>query len=351
MICRCGINERVDRYGQLLAAMEVGADLYCDGSPLQLSVVEMWRFVKELDGDVYLQASKRRLYILMRLDSVLSDGSASYDHNVLSIEHVLPQNPPDSSQWREWYPNPATREKWVHRLGNLVLLNRRKNSIASNYDFARKKQTYFARGGISPFPLTTQVLKYDDWTELVLRERQKFLLGQLMDIWRLPMDALEDPIEEDDGKDEGFEVSVGRSRFHGQIIPLLEEKFGAQLQKRSRILWASPDERVLVSCQVSKKFEDENIDYWFALKRATKETLELHPNSYCAFGLGSPEKVMVVPFMVIKSYLQQMHTSPEKDGRVLHWHVQFREEGGAFELILSGAKNTVDLTEYFVMRR
>ena len=37
----------------------------------------------------------------------------------------------------------ALREKYTHRIGNLVLLPRRKNSEAQNYDFDVKKQKYF----------------------------------------------------------------------------------------------------------------------------------------------------------------------------------------------------------------
>jgi len=43
-------------------------------------------------------------------------------------------------------------------LGNLALLTRKKNSAASKYDFDKKKQSYFAQGGVFTFVLTTQVL-------------------------------------------------------------------------------------------------------------------------------------------------------------------------------------------------
>ncbi|MCA9156206.1 MAG: HNH endonuclease [Planctomycetales bacterium] len=64
----------------------------------------------------------------------LSGGGATYDHAIITVEHVLPQNPKSGSQWERWFPNPAVREQWVHRLGNLALLSRRKNSSASNYE-------------------------------------------------------------------------------------------------------------------------------------------------------------------------------------------------------------------------
>ena len=74
----------------------------------------------------------------------------------------------------------------MHRLGNLALLARDKNRNASNFDFERKKRTYFAmKDGISPFAITTQVLQEDEWTPQVVERRQRELLGQLQHVWRL----------------------------------------------------------------------------------------------------------------------------------------------------------------------
>ena len=206
MTCRFGINERIERYGKVLDAIEQGTDLYHSDSPLQLSDAECQSFVKELNGDIYLQIPKRRLFLLLRLDSALSDGSASYDHSVISIEHVLPQNPPASSQWCEWFPTQELRDRWVHRLGNLLLLNHKKNSSASNYSFEKKKKAYFTKGGVSPFPLTTQAVGKTEWTLDVVQKLQEKALLTLKAAWRInaemPHDAAEaeheDEVEPDD---------------------------------------------------------------------------------------------------------------------------------------------------------
>jgi hypothetical protein len=78
------------------------------------------------------------------------------------------------------------RDKYVHRLGNLVLLSRSRNRKAENYDFEEKKQKYFTtRDGISPFVLTTQVLRPREWTSAVIEQRQNQLMATLRDLWRL----------------------------------------------------------------------------------------------------------------------------------------------------------------------
>jgi hypothetical protein len=215
MICRYGINERIERYGKLLEAIETKCDLYAADSPLQLADSEYRLLLQELNGDVYRQVAQRRLYILLRLDSALSDGSATYDHSVISIEHVLPQNPPPSSKWCEWFPTQDLRDQWLHRLGNLLLLNHKKNSSASNYDFDKKKAAYFTKGGVSPFPLTTQAVGEKEWTTVVVEARQKALLEVLRKVWRVKAEIPTDepPVtkalstEEENG-DEGEDITA-----------------------------------------------------------------------------------------------------------------------------------------------
>jgi hypothetical protein len=115
----------------------------------------------------------------------LSSGGASYDHPLITVEHVLPQATAPDSTWRFWFTD-EERRYWVHRLANLTLLARRKNSQASNYDFDVKKHRYFtAKNGVSPFALTSQVLAEQQWTPDLLQHRQQELLSTLARLWEL----------------------------------------------------------------------------------------------------------------------------------------------------------------------
>ncbi|ACC78955.1 DUF262 domain-containing protein [Nostoc punctiforme] len=185
MIQRNNINERIERYSKLLYAIEVGEDLYAPYSPLQLKPEEQTRILKILNDDLYL-IRKIRLYVLLRLDAALSEGKASYNFCNISVEHVLPQNPTSDSMWVQSFPSQEERDKYVHRIGNLVLLSSSKNAQANNYDFDLKKQKYFTtRAGICNFALTTQVLMEKEWTAEVLTKRQEQLIHHLKEVWRL----------------------------------------------------------------------------------------------------------------------------------------------------------------------
>ncbi|MYD94024.1 MAG: HNH endonuclease [Chloroflexi bacterium] len=182
-IRRADINRRIRRYADLLRAIKGGSELFTDG-PLQLSSDEKSEILEKLDGPIYSQLRVRR-QLMLRLDSLLADEGVTFQHKVVSIEHVLPQNPKSGSKWLEWFPDEEIRNHWTHRLANLVLLSRRKNSQANNRDFNYKKTAYFMRGGVSPFALTTQVINEDKWTPDVLERRQEYLINKLKKEWRL----------------------------------------------------------------------------------------------------------------------------------------------------------------------
>lgn len=185
MIRRANINERIKRYAKLIEAIEENNDLFTPDSPLQLTSDDKTSIMAMLDGDIYLVGKIYR-YVLLRLDTALSQGEAKYQYSVISVEHVLPQTPKPNSQWLVWFPNEEDRRMWVHRLGNLALLSTRKNIQAQNYEFDMKKAKYFAiKEGVSPFPLTTQVLQEAEWTPEVLEKRQKELLNVFSKMWRL----------------------------------------------------------------------------------------------------------------------------------------------------------------------
>ncbi|HXX17954.1 MAG TPA: DUF262 domain-containing HNH endonuclease family protein [Candidatus Acidoferrum sp.] len=185
MILRSNVNERINRYAELLTAIEKDKDLYAGDSPLQLTPNEKKDVMTTLDGNLYLQA-KIRQFVLLRLDSTLAKGEAIYNYSTITVEHVLPQTPQPGSIWMKWFPTEQLRETWTHRIGNLVLLSRPKNSEAQNFDFDVKKQKYFTSAkGVANFALTTQVLAETEWTPEVVDKRQKAALVHMKHLWRL----------------------------------------------------------------------------------------------------------------------------------------------------------------------
>ncbi|WUJ71035.1 DUF262 domain-containing protein [Kribbella soli] len=182
-IRRVYVTPRLTRYIDLLRQLDDGDGL--DAKAFDLSPDEIDDTRARLSGDLYL-VTKIRKYVLLRLDEALADHSGvTYDFPIITVEHVLPQTPGKGSQWLTVFPQ-ADRDKWTHKIGNLVLLNRSKNSEAQNYDFDKKKSRYFqGRRGVTTFALTSQVLSHANWTPTIVEQRQADLTGILFEEWSL----------------------------------------------------------------------------------------------------------------------------------------------------------------------
>lgn len=185
-IRRIPVGQRIGRFGALIRSIQNGDNLFQADSQLMLSTDEKALTSEVLDGDIYWTNPKVRSYILLRLDSWLAESTASYEHKTITVEHVLPQTVSLGSEWESTWPDHEMRRKWVHKLGNLVLLSRRKNSSAQNYDFATKKEKYFqTRSGVSLLAITTTVLQRDEWTPEVVEEQHREMLNKLKEGWNL----------------------------------------------------------------------------------------------------------------------------------------------------------------------
>ncbi|KAF0185714.1 MAG: DUF262 domain-containing protein [Hyphomonadaceae bacterium] len=182
-ITRADVNARNRRYAAVFEAMGSSAPSALS-SVLALSDADRKSVLTELDGPLY-ENPRTRLPVLLRLDEMVADSGAVYDHKTVTVEHVLPQSPARESDWCTAFPEKRLRDEWVHRVANLVLLSRKKNAQAQNYDFSKKKEKYFMVKEVSPFALTSQVLSEMTWTPEVLQRRQEMLLAKFASEWDL----------------------------------------------------------------------------------------------------------------------------------------------------------------------
>ncbi len=143
------------------------------------------------DINFYGRGSKKLpKYILLRLDMERVDNrnkKVDYDGEI-SVEHILPENPEDSYWLTRFGEN--DRIEWTDRLGNLTLLDGRKNSKAANKPFPDKKIYFFQRRRGSKslvqrnsFELTNELETYSEWTMTSLQERHKKLMNEAFLIW------------------------------------------------------------------------------------------------------------------------------------------------------------------------
>ena len=180
------VNERIERYSKVIENLESEHSINSTISAIELTADEQKQMLDALNRDIYLMSARKRNYIILRLDSFMSDGVATYDFSELTIEHVLPQTVDPSSEWYKIWPNLDERNLWIHRIANLLPLNQKRNSQAQNYDFDKKKTAYFGGSkGVSSFIMTTQVLNMATWTMQDVEKRQSDLLKVFSTNWDL----------------------------------------------------------------------------------------------------------------------------------------------------------------------
>ena len=115
----------------------------------------------------------------MKYEYLQGDNTVYLSHYTnISLEHILPQNPKDSSQWKSVFTNDE-RKKWTNKLANLILIGRRKNSTLSNLDFAEKQERYF-KGKIDIFASGKIFATYKEWNTTMLAKRQNEMLSKLV---------------------------------------------------------------------------------------------------------------------------------------------------------------------------
>ncbi len=188
---RVYVNKRMSRYADVLDDLEPlenprpRANARRRSSGLALTQSEASKLFDKLDSSEFYLATRIVKPILLRLEQASTDGTANYDYPTISVEHVCPQNPREDSQWVEWFSNPGDYNDWLHALGNLILLNFRKNSAAQNYDFEEKKAKYFAPGNACAFTITNEVRGYDTWKPSDLEKRHEEILRRLAKDWNL----------------------------------------------------------------------------------------------------------------------------------------------------------------------
>ena len=97
----------------------------------------------------------------------------------LSVEHVLPQNPSEESQWNRDFTE-EERKTLTHKLGNLTLINMRKNSVLSNLDFKEKKKRYLEKR-LEVFPgCKLFIEQQEEWTPEIIQKRHEEMVYVLM---------------------------------------------------------------------------------------------------------------------------------------------------------------------------
>ncbi len=139
------------------------------------------RFLAEVQSDIYGKGYAKAL--LMLLEYKYQDNSLEKSFKQISIEHILPQNPDPSSLWVVDFTE-EERLNYTHKIGNLIIIGRRKNSSLGNLDYAQKRDRYFEKN-IGSFARSLKL--YNDyptqWKPAEYQQNQTNIVAALKEIF------------------------------------------------------------------------------------------------------------------------------------------------------------------------
>jgi uncharacterized protein with ParB-like and HNH nuclease domain len=139
---------------------------------------EVEGFLRILDGPVY--GRRYAKYVTLKMDYLYQNHAQRMHFETISVEHILPQNPKETSQWVKDF-TPEERLHWTDRLGNLVIITRRKNSSQGRLDFENKLEKYFQKN-IDTCPNSLRVLNtYGRWTPDEVADNHATLMARIRD--------------------------------------------------------------------------------------------------------------------------------------------------------------------------
>lgn len=138
-------------------------------------------FERVINGDIYGRLFAK--YLLLKLDLIYRGSSTPMiPQAIASIEHILPRNPSADSQWVKDFSE-AEREEWTNKLGNLVLISRRKNTSQGNRDYVEKKEKYFEKN-IEMFPNSIRIYQnYPEWKLSDLKKNHSDVVTELLNAY------------------------------------------------------------------------------------------------------------------------------------------------------------------------
>lgn len=184
LLC-AGTGKRVRRFADIIDVIRSGAPVDANHAVFQLTREETRSIAFHLK-DLHKRGPKICKLLLMRLGDQLGGRFVDRDPESYTIEHILPQRPSATSEWRKWFPTSEERSQCVENLGNLVLISQTQNDKARNASFDTKKAIYAdASDAIPLLPITADVVTSERWMRDDIEAREIKLLTMIAGMLRI----------------------------------------------------------------------------------------------------------------------------------------------------------------------
>ena len=135
--------------------------------------------------------------------------------------------------------------------------------------------------------------------------------------------------------------------FYEKCIARINRALDKNLIKNGRVTYTSSDKTTNVVLLNSKSYPEANgRGFWYGFRPNQDEFLSQVESAFVAFGCGSEESILLIPFDEFKQFLPKLGTTPSPDGGITHSHVQIFNEDSRYNLKV--ADDYIDVSKHLI---
>jgi hypothetical protein len=135
--------------------------------------------------------------------------------------------------------------------------------------------------------------------------------------------------------------------FYEKCVARVSRKLGKNLIKDGRVTYTSADKETHLVLLNSKTYPDgDGRGFWYGFRPNQGEFLEQSKSSFVAFGCGSEEEILLIPFSKFKKFLRNLPVTTEEDGGITHSHVIIHNSDSRFHIRIG--EEYEDITQFAI---
>jgi hypothetical protein len=119
---------------------------------------------------------------------------------------------------------------------------------------------------------------------------------------------------------------VNHERIRSTVANWMGKRLGMVFEKNSQSRYISANNNTALFV-LSASYSQKNQEYWYSINDENIPWLELYPESYLAFALGSDDKVLLFSFVEFKKILEGCLRTKGEGKKKAHFHISFAVDG------------------------
>ncbi|MDO8682607.1 MAG: hypothetical protein Q7N50_03910 [Armatimonadota bacterium] len=157
----------------------------------------------------------------------------------------------------------------------------------------------------------------------------------------------EEAITSDDAIIDDHKTKFTPVSFNQACAKRVGKHINVDLLRKSRATFMSADESVAVVCSVAREQKEKTSPlFWFAFHPYQAVVLGKSPKAYVAFGCGSEERIVLIPYAEFSDMLSSLWIT-ERHGSH-YWHVHIAIEGRRVLLRRKKGFDDIDVTAHML---